>query len=99
MTAPAAPAPGFYADPLDPGGQRWWDGSAWTETVRALDTDPDAYTDPDAVGVGVVVSDDGGPDDPFDSDEPIVSDEPDEDDPDFVPRLAPDPLRAAVRAV
>lgn len=34
MTAPTAPAPGYYADPLDPSGERWWDGSTWTETVR-----------------------------------------------------------------
>lgn len=26
-----APAPGWYADPNDPGSQRYWDGSNWTE--------------------------------------------------------------------
>jgi hypothetical protein len=34
MTAPTAPAPGYYADPLDAAQERWWDGAAWTETVR-----------------------------------------------------------------
>lgn len=31
--APASPATpaGWYADPNDPGSQRYWDGSAWTE--------------------------------------------------------------------
>ena len=85
MTAPAAPAPGFYADPLDPAGQRWWDGSAWTETVRAADDDPD--------GLGL---DRRG--DVLDHDEPALGDEPDEDDPDFVPRLVPDPLPARTQA-
>jgi hypothetical protein len=37
MTAPAAPVPGFYADPLDPAGERWWDGATWTEGVRQLE--------------------------------------------------------------
>lgn len=26
-----SPAPGWYSDPNAPGGQRYWDGSAWTE--------------------------------------------------------------------
>ncbi len=46
MTAPAAPAPGFYADPLDPAGQRWWDGSAWTETVRPAVAEEDLPAEP-----------------------------------------------------
>jgi Protein of unknown function (DUF2510) len=27
--------PGWYPDPLNPAGQRWWDGDAWTEETRA----------------------------------------------------------------
>src|SRR5690349_21376960 len=27
--------PGWYPDPRDPGLDRWFDGSAWTEQVRA----------------------------------------------------------------
>jgi len=27
---PAAPVPGWYADPADPALQRYWDGAAWT---------------------------------------------------------------------
>jgi hypothetical protein len=26
--------PGWYDDPTGPGGQRWWDGTAWTEHAR-----------------------------------------------------------------
>jgi len=37
-TAPSAeassPAPGWYADPGDSGGQRWWSGIGWTESVQ-----------------------------------------------------------------
>lgn len=25
------PGPGWYADPDEPDGRRWWDGRAWTE--------------------------------------------------------------------
>ncbi|MGZ4437660.1 MAG: DUF2510 domain-containing protein [Nocardioidaceae bacterium] len=28
------PHPGWYADPLGDHDVRWWDGSAWTDTVR-----------------------------------------------------------------
>jgi hypothetical protein len=27
------PMPGWYADPGRPGGQRYWDGTRWTEHV------------------------------------------------------------------
>jgi hypothetical protein len=29
------PAPGWYPDPAQPDGTRWWDGQAWTEHVAA----------------------------------------------------------------
>jgi uncharacterized RDD family membrane protein YckC len=28
------PPPGWYRDPAEPGRQRWWDGSAWSNQVR-----------------------------------------------------------------
>jgi hypothetical protein len=28
---PAGPPPGWYADPFEPAGLRWWDGNRWTE--------------------------------------------------------------------
>jgi hypothetical protein len=33
--AAVAAEPGWYPDPLNPAGQRWWDGDAWTEETRA----------------------------------------------------------------
>jgi hypothetical protein len=33
MAPPAGPPPGWYADPSDPSGQRWWDGQRWTATA------------------------------------------------------------------
>jgi hypothetical protein len=30
MTTPPATPPGWYPDPSDAGGQRYWDGSQWT---------------------------------------------------------------------
>lgn len=39
MSAPQA-SPGWYADPSGGGGERWWDGNAWTQHVRA----PQAHT-------------------------------------------------------
>jgi Protein of unknown function (DUF2510) len=30
---PVATPAGWYADPFDPDQLRWWDGSAWTESM------------------------------------------------------------------
>lgn len=31
---PQGPPPGWYADPHGSGGQRWWDGTQWTEHLQ-----------------------------------------------------------------
>lgn len=31
----AAPPPGFYDDPHEPGKKRWWDGKAWTDVTES----------------------------------------------------------------
>ncbi len=37
---PAGPPAGWYADPSDPSGQRWWDGQRWTETAAKSQATP-----------------------------------------------------------
>jgi hypothetical protein len=49
MTAPAAPAPGYYTDPLDPASERWWDGAGWTDTIRPLEAPVLARTSDEVV--------------------------------------------------
>jgi hypothetical protein len=35
MTTPPSTPPGWYPDPHGAPGQRWWDGSQWTENFQA----------------------------------------------------------------
>jgi hypothetical protein len=37
MPPPAGPPAGWYTDPYDPSGQRWWDGQKWTATASKPD--------------------------------------------------------------
>jgi hypothetical protein len=47
--SPLPPPPGWYADPGGSGGQRWWDGTRWTEHVhRAVGAPPAAPAAPTA---------------------------------------------------
>lgn len=34
MSDVSAPQPGWYADPENPAGQRWWNGSGWSDHKR-----------------------------------------------------------------
>ncbi len=31
-----APPPGWYPDPIEPGAQRWWDGTRWGEQMTPI---------------------------------------------------------------
>ena len=44
------PAPGWYDDPSQPGAQRWWDGTQWTQQTQAGPASP-AVADQGAYGV------------------------------------------------
>lgn len=44
---PASPPPGWYPDPVDPRGWRWWDGRAWTPYATGpASTAPSPYGQP-----------------------------------------------------
>ena len=47
---------GWYDDPWVPGGQRWWDGQAWTEHAQAPVAEPDhaPVAEPDPVPLAEV---------------------------------------------
>lgn len=47
MSDVAPPQPGWYADPENPAGERWWNGSAWSEHKRdTSDAPPSAHPTP-----------------------------------------------------
>lgn len=46
------PPPGWYADPDDKYGERWWDGTAWTKKAIAS-TDASGISRQAAVAIGV----------------------------------------------
>jgi len=39
-TSPGQSPPGWHPDPHGSGGQRWWDGQAWTNHVQSLPEPP-----------------------------------------------------------
>jgi hypothetical protein len=45
--------PGWYADPANPGGRRYWDGSAWTSQIAPATP---AAAEAPAVPIGLVIS-------------------------------------------
>jgi uncharacterized RDD family membrane protein YckC len=42
------PSPGWYTDPADSAGLRWWDGATWTESTRPQTAPASAPATPDA---------------------------------------------------
>lgn len=48
MTGTATPPSGWYSDPSQPGAERYWDGSSWTEATRPLPTASSAAVVPHA---------------------------------------------------
>ncbi|MGX5682402.1 DUF2510 domain-containing protein [Schumannella luteola] len=54
MTQPAAPRPGWYADPEVPGRDRWWTGMSWSEHTAKTDRSNPAYARAMRAGVDSV---------------------------------------------
>lgn len=46
------PPPGWYADPVMPGTQRYWDGSAWSEHVAPAGSAAASTSGPASSGMG-----------------------------------------------
>ena len=40
IAKPVQPSPGWYADPLQPGAHRYWDGTRWTEHSATAPAQP-----------------------------------------------------------
>lgn len=49
MTSSSLPPPGWYGDPAGSHGSRWWDGTAWTDHVRAETPNDDPPPAPGAL--------------------------------------------------
>jgi hypothetical protein len=70
MSDSAPPAAGWYADPENPAGERWWNGSGWSDHKRAATVAETAapvvapVADPSgfAFGTGAASAADGRPD-------------------------------------
>lgn len=53
MVSGESPVPGWYADPLDAGKIRWWDGATWAEHTRDFPSSLGAAAASAPVGAGV----------------------------------------------
>lgn len=51
---PSQPPPGWYPDPAGRPGYRWWDGSAWTESVSPATPAPGAGSAKPVTAIGAV---------------------------------------------